>query len=88
MKPIVKLFQYLIQAYRLLLSPWLGNRCRFTPSCSEYTQQAIEHHGLFKGAVLSVKRISRCHPLGASGYDPVPEKSGSHCCAAKHPTST
>ncbi|HFD79313.1 MAG TPA: membrane protein insertion efficiency factor YidD [Gammaproteobacteria bacterium] len=62
----------LIKAYRLLLSPWLGNHCRFTPSCSEYSLIAIERHGLLKGGWLALRRIGSCHPWHEGGYDPVP----------------
>lgn len=66
----------LVQAYRLTLSPWLGRRCRFEPSCSQYALEALERHGAFRGSKLAARRISRCHPWGGSGYDPVPEASG------------
>ncbi len=62
-----------IRAYQLLLSPWLGPRCRYLPTCSEYAREALELHGLRYGVWLAIRRIGRCHPWGASGYDPVPE---------------
>jgi putative membrane protein insertion efficiency factor len=62
----------LIRFYQLTLSRVLPPSCRFTPSCSVYTYQAIEKYGFFKGGWLGVKRISRCHPLNPGGYDPVP----------------
>ncbi len=62
----------LIRFYRLAISPWLGSRCRFHPSCSEYAIDALERHGLFKGLWLAVRRIGRCHPWHPGGYDPVP----------------
>ncbi len=58
--------------YQYAISPLLPASCRFTPTCSEYTRQAILKHGLLKGGKLALKRISRCHPWGGSGYDPVP----------------
>jgi putative membrane protein insertion efficiency factor len=67
-----KLLQYPIRAYRFLLSPMLGSNCRYHPSCSAYALEAIERHGAARGGWLSVKRICRCHPWGAHGYDPVP----------------
>jgi len=67
-------FQILIKLYSWLISPLLGNNCRYTPSCSEYAYQAIEQYGAIKGGVLTIKRLSRCHPWGGSGYDPVPEQ--------------
>jgi len=62
----------LIRIYQLLLSPWLGNRCRFTPTCSVYAREALQKYGFFKGVYLAVRRLLRCHPFGGSGYDPVP----------------
>jgi len=62
----------LIRIYQLVVSPWLGPKCRFTPTCSQYGIEAFRKHGLFKGFWLTVKRISRCHPWGGHGYDPVP----------------
>jgi len=61
-----------IRLYQLTLSRVLPPSCRFTPSCSVYTYQAIEKYGFFKGGWLGVKRISRCHPFNPGGYDPVP----------------
>jgi len=62
-----------IRAYRYLLSPFLGQHCRFTPSCSEYALEAVERFGVLKGSWLAVKRLGRCHPFAPGGYDPVPE---------------
>ena len=67
-----KLLIALIRAYQLTLSPFLGGACRFLPSCSEYAREAIERHGAWRGSLLAVRRLSKCHPLGASGFDPVP----------------
>ena len=64
----------LVWLYRLAVSPWLGNNCRYEPSCSEYAMDALRLHGAFRGGWLAVRRIGRCHPWGGSGYDPVPEK--------------
>lgn len=74
-----KLLTLLIRGYRYLISPWLGNHCRFYPSCSHYALDAIEHHGALKGSWLAVARLLRCHPWHPGGYDPVPpskQKSG------------
>jgi len=62
----------LIRAYQLVLSPLLGPRCRFYPSCSHYAIEAIETHGALRGSWLSAKRICRCHPFNPGGFDPVP----------------
>ncbi len=64
-----------IRAYQYFLSPLfgIGNSCRYTPSCSQFAIEAIEQHGVFKGLIFSFRRLSRCHPWHAGGYDPVPE---------------
>ncbi|SDD92606.1 membrane protein insertion efficiency factor YidD [Riemerella columbipharyngis] len=64
----------MIKFYQYAISPWLGKNCRYTPTCSQYTLQALREYGLIKGMWLGIKRISRCHPWGGSGYDPVPNK--------------
>lgn len=58
--------------YQKFLSPWLGNQCRFYPTCSEYAKQAIDHHGSLKGSYLAGKRLCKCHPWHPGGFDPVP----------------
>ncbi|MCB0329540.1 MAG: membrane protein insertion efficiency factor YidD [Bdellovibrionales bacterium] len=62
---------FVIRGYQLAISPFLGSRCRFHPSCSEYASEAIERHGILKGAWLSIKRILKCHPYSEGGIDPV-----------------
>jgi uncharacterized protein len=62
----------LVKGYRLLLSPWLGSACRFTPTCSLYSIEALERHGAAAGTYLTVSRIVRCHPWCQGGSDPVP----------------
>jgi putative membrane protein insertion efficiency factor len=62
---------YLIRIYQLTLSPLLGSSCRFEPSCSHYAIDALRRYGPLQGLWLSVKRISRCHPLNEGGFDPV-----------------
>jgi len=64
----------LIRLYQLLLSPIKGDICRFQPTCSDYAKEAFLLHGVVKGAILTAKRILKCHPWGGSGYDPVPKK--------------
>ena len=63
-----------VRAYRLLLSPWLGNACRFEPTCSAYAIDALRRHGALAGSVLSIARVGRCHPWCAGGFDPVPAR--------------
>lgn len=65
-------FVLLIRLYQWILSPLLGPKCRFTPTCSHYAAEALQRHGLLRGLWLSVRRIGRCHPWGGSGHDPVP----------------
>lgn len=65
-------FIALIKLYQWIVSPMLGPKCRFTPTCSQYAIEALKKHGVFKGLWLTVKRLSRCHPWGGHGYDPVP----------------
>ncbi|GAC1444019.1 MAG: membrane protein insertion efficiency factor YidD [Chloroflexota bacterium] len=62
----------LIVVYQKTISPMLGNVCRFEPSCSQYSREAIEKYGLLHGAWLGMKRVGRCHPFRQGGYDPVP----------------
>jgi putative membrane protein insertion efficiency factor len=63
-----------VRGYRLLLSPWLGNSCRFEPTCSVYALQAIEEHGATVGAYLTASRLLRCQPFCRGGHDPVPSR--------------
>lgn len=67
-----KLLVAAIRGYQLTLSPWFGRQCRYLPTCSEYGTEAIAQHGALKGGWLAVKRIARCRPGCAHGYDPVP----------------
>lgn len=68
----MRLLLVLIRCYKYAISPILGQNCRFYPSCSDYTAQAIEKHGALKGVHLGLKRIFRCHPWNPGGFDPVP----------------
>ena len=67
-KPLIGL----VRLYQVALSPWFGMNCRYQPTCSSYAIEALQVHGVLKGSWLAAKRIGRCHPWGASGYDPVP----------------
>ena len=68
----VRFLTLLIRAYQLAISPMLGNRCRFFPSCSDYTMEALQKYGIAKGTWLGLRRVGRCHPWHPGGYDPVP----------------
>ena len=61
-----------VRLYQLVLGPWWGGRCRFTPSCSSYAIEALERHGAWRGSWLGARRLSRCHPWCPGGHDPVP----------------
>jgi hypothetical protein len=63
---------FLIRAYQLTLSPLLGNRCRYYPTCSAYAREAIDKYGFLRGTSLGIRRLLRCHPFHAGGIDPVP----------------
>jgi len=71
-----RLLRTVVLLYRWTLSPLLGPRCRFLPSCSEYALDALARHGALAGGWLTLRRLSRCHPWGGSGYDPVPAVAG------------
>jgi putative membrane protein insertion efficiency factor len=64
----------LLKAYKLLLSPLFTGSCRFQPSCADYSAEAIRTHGAIRGVALTLFRLSKCHPFGRHGYDPVPQK--------------
>lgn len=66
-------FIYLVKFYKVAISPYLGSNCRYSPTCSSYTIEALNKHGIFHGGMLSIKRIVSCNPWGGHGYDPVPE---------------
>jgi len=79
-----------LRVYQWLLSPWLGNQCRYWPTCSEYARQAIAGHGALRGSVLAVGRLLRCQPWSTGGLDPVPARfnwrcaCGASCAAPEH----
>jgi putative membrane protein insertion efficiency factor len=66
-------FIFLIRIYQRAISPLFPSACRYTPTCSHYSVEALQKHGLWKGSILAVKRIGSCHPWGGKGYDPVPD---------------
>ena len=72
MTPAAYLLSLPVRAYRVVLSPWIGNSCRYQPTCSVYALEALARHGAAKGGYLMVRRICRCQPWGGHGYDPVP----------------
>ena len=72
------ILQTLIRGYQLIISPWIGPRCRFYPSCSHYAHEAIAVHGAARGTWLTLRRLGRCHPWHPGGLDPVPSKHAPH----------
>lgn len=72
-----------IHGYRYVLSPWIGNQCRFYPSCSHYAEDAIIQYGFFSGFYLTLRRLLKCHPWHQGGLDPVPQRKHS-CCSTIH----
>ncbi len=83
MKPLLLL---LLKGYKLGVSPFLGQHCRFHPSCSDYARDAIISHGALRGSLLAGRRLCKCHPWHAGGFDPVPPPSRDP--AGDHPTMT
>ncbi|WP_124980259.1 membrane protein insertion efficiency factor YidD [Nonlabens xiamenensis] len=71
-KKLATPFLGLIRLYQQLISPWTPASCRYQPTCSQYSKEALEKYGLWKGGKLALKRILSCHPWGGKGYDPVP----------------
>jgi hypothetical protein len=74
MSPLAFVVSLPVRAYRLVLSPWVGQSCRYHPSCSAYAMEALETHGAIRGGWLTLRRLARCHPWGGSGIDNVPPK--------------
>ncbi|WP_436801487.1 membrane protein insertion efficiency factor YidD [Zobellia uliginosa] len=71
-KILIAPFVFLVRFYQLAISPYTPATCRYSPTCSQYTLEALKKHGLFKGGWLAIKRIFSCNPWGGKGYDPVP----------------
>jgi len=71
-KVLIAPFVLLVRIYQWVISPLLPKSCRFEPTCSHYTIEALKVHGLWKGMGLAIRRITKCHPWGSTGYDPVP----------------
>ncbi len=69
-----RVLMLLVRGYRLLLKPWLGNQCRFEPTCSQYALDALQRHGALRGSALATGRLLRCHPWCHGGCDPVPDR--------------
>lgn len=78
MNPMKRFLVFLIRCYRFLLSPWVGQQCRFYPSCSNYAEQAIIEHGAIIGSFMAAKRLCKCHPWHEGGIDPVPPNNCTH----------
>ena len=70
-KSLKFLILYLLKIYKFTISPFIGTNCRFLPSCSDYAYEAISKQGVIKGSILAIKRLTKCHPWGKSGYDPI-----------------
>jgi putative membrane protein insertion efficiency factor len=88
--PIARLLTGLVRLYQLVVSPWLGPSCRFEPSCSAYAVEALGRHGALRGTWLTVRRLGRCQPFCAGGYDPVPEprRADRRCSTGTGPSRT
>jgi putative membrane protein insertion efficiency factor len=85
---VKRLLLGLLRAYRFLLSPWLGNSCRFWPTCSMYAMEAIETHGAARGSWMMLTRLARCHPYSRGGVDSVPAQFRWRCWCPQHTRSS
>ena len=80
MTPAAAILRFFVRVYQYAISPVLGPRCRYQPTCSDYASEALGTHGAIAGGWLALKRFGRCHPWGGHGYDPVP-RAKAPCCA-------
>ena len=71
---LIPVWVFFLRSYKVLLSPLFAGSCRFEPSCSHYAEEAVRRHGTLRGCWLTLRRLARCHPLHAGGYDPVPAR--------------
>lgn len=69
---MARILVWIVKAYQLILSPFLGQNCRFYPTCSQYSVEALQKHGALRGSYLTIRRVLRCHPWCDGGHDPVP----------------
>ena len=76
LSPMTRVLLLLVRAYKVVLSPLLPSACRFYPTCSDYAAEALSRHGVLRGVYLTARRLSRCHPWGTCGCDPVPKEWG------------
>ena len=83
-KIFIAIFIFPIKLYQWCISPFFPASCRHTPTCSTYTADAMNEWGVLKGFWLGIKRLSKCHPWGTSGYDPVPKKNQLNCSQHEH----
>lgn len=82
---LMRILIFLVRGYQIAISPFLGNNCRFYPSCSSYMIEALQVHGIIKGLYLGTRRILRCHPYSDGGIDPVPPPA---CCHSNRTDSS
>jgi putative membrane protein insertion efficiency factor len=88
LSPLAHIFRGFVRAYQFTLSPLLGRQCRFLPTCSHYAMEALERHGALRGGWLAVRRVVRCHPFAAAGYDPVPSTGPAQGAGHAHPAAS
>lgn len=84
MKALRQVAVFLVKGYQYLISPWLGTRCRFEPSCSHYAIEALQTYGMLRGGAMACRRLMRCHPWHPGGFDPVEKPAAGACCSTHH----